>query len=89
MLNSPDSTAPFILDVGGTRFRTTLNTLIAAQGSVFWQLVQGQGPTGLIQRLPSGELFIDRSGEVFGYVLEYLRACANSEATFPLPNDAR
>lgn len=78
-----------VLDVGGRTFRTSLNTLLAVQGSLFWQVVQGQGPQGVLQRLPTGEVFIDRSGEHFSYILEYLRACANNDIIFPLPNDAK
>jgi hypothetical protein len=78
-----------VLDVGGKVFRTTLSTLLAVQGSLFWQVCYGQTPPGVIQRLPNGEVFIDRSGEQFSYVLEYLRACACNDITFPLPNDAR
>lgn len=80
--------ALLVLDVGGKTFRTTLNTLLAVQGSLFWQVLQGQAP-GVMQRLPTGELFIDRSGEHFHYILEYLRAFANSDIIFPLPNDAK
>jgi hypothetical protein len=42
-----------------------------------------------MQRLPIGDVFIDRSGEHFSYILEYLRACACNDITFPMPNDAR
>jgi hypothetical protein len=63
-------------------------TLLSVQGSLFWQLVQGANPPGM-QRLPSGELFIDRSSDVFGFVLEYLRACAHNEPSIDLPSDGR
>lgn len=78
-----------VLDVGGKIFRTTLSTLLAVQGSLFWQVCYNQTPPGVIQRLPMGEVFIDRSGEHFSYILEYLRACACNDITFPLPNEAR
>jgi hypothetical protein len=78
-----------VLNVGGTVYRTTLNTLLAVQNSLFWQVTYSQAPATLMQRLPNGEVFIDRNGEPFHYVLEYLRACASGDVTFPLPNDAR
>lgn len=84
-----DPSGLLVLDVGGKTFRTTLNTLLAVNGSLFEQVAQGQAPQGGMQRLPSGEVFIDRSGEHFSYILEYLRACASNDITFPLPNDAR
>ena len=77
------------LDVGGVRHKTTLNTLLAVQGSFFWNMFNGSDHASMPQRLPSGEWFIDRNGEVFTYVLEYLRSCANGEPTFPLPNEAK
>jgi hypothetical protein len=43
----------------------------------------------MLPRTPAGDFFIDRNGAMFAYVLEYLRACANSELTFPLPDNAR
>jgi hypothetical protein len=78
-----------VLNVGGTVYRTTLNTLLSVQNSLFWQVTYSQAPASLMQRLPSGEVFIDRNGEPFRYILEYLRACASGDVTFPLPNDAR
>jgi hypothetical protein len=87
-LQQASLTAPLQVDVGGKSFRTTMATLLSVQGSLFWQLVQGANPPGM-QRLPSGELFIDRSSEVFGFVLEYLRACAHHEPSIDLPSDGR
>lgn len=83
------ASAPISLDVGGHKFRTTLQTLLAVPGSLLWKLLHGHGPPGVMQRLPSGELFIDRNGAVFHYVLEYLRACANQEGQFEMPTDAK
>lgn len=88
LLQQASLTAPLQVDVGGRSFRTTMATLLSVQGSLFWQLVQGASPQGM-QRLPSGELFIDRSGDVFSYVLEYLRACAHNEPSIDLPTDGR
>jgi hypothetical protein len=87
-LQQASLTAPLQVDVGGKCFRTTMATLLSVHGSLFWQLVQGANPPGM-QRLPSGELFIDRSSDVFGFVLEYLRACAHSEPSIDLPSDGR
>jgi hypothetical protein len=82
--------AAITLDVGGRRFRTTLNTLLAVQDTLFVALLTGQAAqAGIALRLPSGELFIDRCGEQFGYILEYMRACAANDLTFPLPDNAR
>jgi hypothetical protein len=88
LLQQASLTAPLQVDVGGRSFRTTMATLLSVQGSVFWQLVQGANPPGM-QRLPSGELFIDRGSDVFGFVLEYLRACAHNEPSIDLPTDGR
>jgi hypothetical protein len=88
LINDPKG--PITLNVGGRRFTTTINTLLVVPGCLFVQLFAGAGPPGVAQRLPeSGELFIDRCGEQFHYVLEFLRACANNDPTCPLPEDAR
>lgn len=90
LLSNGNFSVPVMLDVGGYKHRTTLQTLLAAQGSLFWQLVQGSGPEGLLHQLPNGDIFIDRNGSVFGHILEYLRACVNGEvACNPLPHNAR
>ncbi len=83
------------LNVGCTaiychRFRSTLATLLAVQGSFFWNIINSGGdPDAVLPRTPNGDFFIDRNGAVFSYVLEYLRACVNGEMTFPLPDNIR
>eukprot|EP00879_Flechtneria_rotunda_P024670 GHRR01026171.1.p1 GENE.GHRR01026171.1~~GHRR01026171.1.p1 ORF type:complete len:286 (+),score=97.61 GHRR01026171.1:406-1263(+) len=87
LLNAPS--APIMLDVGGRKFRTSVCTLTAVEGSLLWQAFHGIGQPQVVQRLPAGELFIDRDGAAFAYILEYLRACVSGELAFPLPNDSR
>jgi hypothetical protein len=85
----PPGSNVIFLDVGSVKYKTTLNTLLAVQGSFFWNMLNGSDHGNTPQRLPSGEWFIDRNGDVFKYVLEYLRSCASAEPTFPLPNEAK
>jgi len=59
------------------------------QGSWFAIICASHDPDNMLPRTPAGDFFIDRNGAMFAYVLEYLRACANSELTFPLPDNAR
>ncbi|KAI6220020.1 BTB domain-containing protein [Aphelenchoides fujianensis] len=69
------------LNVGGTRFATTKATLISREPeSFFAQLLQmdelGELPDpwrSAACRLDSGAYFIDRDGDLFAYVLDYLR----------------
>uniref|UniRef100_A0A061SFI3 BTB domain-containing protein n=1 Tax=Tetraselmis sp. GSL018 TaxID=582737 RepID=A0A061SFI3_9CHLO len=64
-----------ILNVGGTRHWTTAGTLCSVKGSFFWDHFASQWPS--INGSPSvqaDEVFIDRDGSQFKYVLSYLRA---------------
>ncbi|VDM73913.1 unnamed protein product [Strongylus vulgaris] len=59
------SASPVILNVGGTRFYTTVDTLrnsAAAENSIFVSMDYAKG-----------EVFIDRDPTVFKYILNYLR----------------
>lgn len=56
-----------ILNVGGKTFSTTLSTLAAVEGSYFHKLAQKALTS------TAGEFFLDRSGELFNHVLDYLR----------------
>lgn len=77
------------LNVGGVAYTTTVNTLTSVPGSLFWDLLGHH--SNMVEspaRTASGELFLDRNGKVFSFVLEYLRAAANKEMYYPLPEDA-
>uniref|UniRef100_A0A7S4DK60 BTB domain-containing protein n=5 Tax=Lotharella globosa TaxID=91324 RepID=A0A7S4DK60_9EUKA len=64
------------LNIGGTRFITTLSTLSTVEDSMLAKLFNGRFST---TALPSDKkdtpyaCFIDRSPEVFGLILDYLR----------------
>eukprot|EP01116_Phalansterium_solitarium_P007722 TRINITY_DN2058_c0_g1_i1.p1 TRINITY_DN2058_c0_g1~~TRINITY_DN2058_c0_g1_i1.p1 ORF type:complete len:221 (+),score=15.30 TRINITY_DN2058_c0_g1_i1:135-797(+) len=62
------------LNVGGKKFMTSLSTIMNAPPCVLQTMVQRD----LDQSMPSthdedGYLFIDRNGDVFGAILDYLR----------------
>jgi hypothetical protein len=58
------------LNVGGTKFDTTRDTLTKVPGSFFETLLSGRWIPSLDK---DGCIFIDREGAVFGYILNYLR----------------
>jgi len=60
------------LNVGGTKFTTTSNTLVALKGTFLEVMFSGRFT---IETDEEGHVFIDRSGVMFGIVLEYLRNC--------------
>jgi hypothetical protein len=76
------------LNVGGKRFETLRSTLLSVEGTFFSGLLSDCSPE-------NGEYFIDRNGDKFTPILEYLRNKGNSneyidpmEASFyalPLP----
>ncbi|GAB4817404.1 hypothetical protein N2152v2_004450 [Parachlorella kessleri] len=79
------------LNVGGHRFLSTAATLAAVEGSFLWQLAQ-QSCSGKEARRGSRqapEFFIDRSGKLFEYVLDYLRCERFGERESSLPRDER
>ena len=70
------------LNVGGKTFSTTLATLTAVEGSYLWKLAHR------IRSTNASEYFLDRSGESFGCVLDYLRSQRyNEDPKSILPED--
>ena len=61
-----------ILDVGGERYTTSVETLIKEKDTFFTALFSEQWE---LQRDPDDKsIFIDRDGKLFNYILTYLRA---------------
>ena len=58
------------LDVGGRRFVTSVQTLRRVKGTFFDAYFSGRDA---MDHAEDGSVFIDRDGEAFGHVLEYLR----------------
>lgn len=63
-----------LINVGGTLFQTHLSTLRRHSGTVL--AMWFQPPFGLPRDPRDGSYFIDRTPEVFGYILDYLRTGA-------------
>jgi hypothetical protein len=60
-----------ILDVGGEKFNTSVDTLIRVKDTFFTALFSQQWE---LERDPDDKsIFIDRNGKIFTYILEYLR----------------
>ncbi|XP_068460184.1 BTB/POZ domain-containing protein KCTD21-like [Clinocottus analis] len=79
-LNSPDGNSnrnslqdPVMLNVGGEVYTTTLDTLTRCRDSMLGAMFTGQIP---VLRDNEGNVFIDRDGKVFRYILNYLRSSA-------------
>ncbi|XP_040885128.1 BTB/POZ domain-containing protein KCTD21-like [Toxotes jaculatrix] len=77
-LNSPDNNSnrnslqdPVSLNVGGEIYTTTLDTLTRCRDSMLGAMFTGQMP---VLRDNRGNIFIDRDGKVFRYILNYLRS---------------
>lgn len=70
------------LNIGGHRFLTTPATLSSVPGSYFAKLVKNAA-------LTEQEIFIDRNGRVFEYVLDYLRCTRFGDTTLNMPSDER
>ena len=58
------------LDVGGTKYRTTLSTLTKYPDSMLGAMFSGRHD---LPQQEDGSYFIDRDGEMFKYILMYLR----------------
>ena len=58
------------MNVGGRKFTTSLITLRSEQGSVLEKMFSGEFD---LKREKDGSIFIDRSGEHFNFILDYLR----------------
>lgn len=68
-------TAIIRLNIGGSLFSTTKQTLLREENSIFAQLLKAEleGFENSVFLLSDGTLFIDRNGFLFAYILEYLR----------------
>jgi len=64
---------PVLLDVGGKYFKTTISTLHKDQHSLLAQMFSLSGFQ--LPREQDGSYFIDRDGEHFQHILNYLRGC--------------
>ncbi|KAF7645747.1 hypothetical protein LDENG_00198540 [Lucifuga dentata] len=62
---------PVSLNVGGEIYTTTLDTLTRCRDSMLGAMFTGQIP---VLRDKQGNVFIDRDGKVFRYILNYLRS---------------
>ncbi len=58
------------LNVGGKRFATTAKTLQRIPGSYLDKIVKGEVP---IIKDKDGNIFLDKNGVIFEYILDYLR----------------
>lgn len=79
-LNSSDDNSnrsslqdPVSLNVGGEIYTTTLDTVTRCRDSMLGAMFTGQIP---VLRDNRGNVFIDRDGKVFRYILNYLRSCS-------------
>ncbi|CAD7701662.1 unnamed protein product [Ostreobium quekettii] len=70
------------LNVGGVRYTTTPSTLSAEVGAFFDILLSGRWEPDVDGQ---GSIFIDRNGDLFKHVLEYLRARSSGDSRFRLP----
>lgn len=64
---------PVSLNVGGEIYTTTLDTVTRCRDSMLGAMFTGQIP---VLRDNRGNVFIDRDGKVFRYILNYLRSCS-------------
>lgn len=58
------------LNVGGARFEVSRDTLMRCEGSMLASLISGKWKEGHGEK----EIFIDRDGRLFGFILAYLRS---------------
>eukprot|EP01006_Ploeotia_vitrea_P041300 TRINITY_DN66502_c6_g15_i2.p1 TRINITY_DN66502_c6_g15~~TRINITY_DN66502_c6_g15_i2.p1 ORF type:complete len:507 (+),score=24.93 TRINITY_DN66502_c6_g15_i2:21-1541(+) len=70
------------INVGGSRFETTLTTLTSERGSMLEAMFSGRFPI----ESEDGEYFIDRDAEFFPLILNYLR---DGEVEMPTDDAAR
>eukprot|EP00891_Asterochloris_glomerata_P009077 jgi/Astpho2/9077/Aster-02734 len=75
-----DTQALIRLNVGGVEYTISLATLTAVPESYFPALF---GNDWEQVNTPDGAVFLDRDGEVFKYILQYLRARRGSKACSP------
>jgi hypothetical protein len=74
------------LDVGGVHFTTSLTTLMTEPESMLAAMFSGRHE---LEKDDDGRVFIDRDGELFKYVLQYLRegelaACSAEQRSFSM-----
>jgi len=68
---------PVLLDIGGRKFKTTLTTLHRDEHSLLAQMFSVSGFQ--LPREHDGSYFIDRDGEHFQHILNFLRGCFTQE----------
>eukprot|EP01083_Nonionella_stella_P150568 479851_1 len=61
---------PITLNVGGTKYQTSLHTLTSYQSTVLSKMFEGKFS---LKPSKDGSYFIDRNGTYFGLILDYLR----------------
>ena len=63
------------LNVGGTVFCTTINTLLSEKNSLFETLInkETEQVESTVLKDSNNRIFLDRDGPLFNYVLDYLR----------------
>merc|ERR1719320_887610 len=66
----PTNDDPIVLNIGGTHFATTRETLLAVNGSVFEKMLSDDSNFTVSA---DGSYFIDRSPGTFTYIIDYLR----------------
>ena len=65
------------LNIGGTGYTTTMKTLSREPDSFFPQLFAKEGLerySHVASKMADGSIFVDRDGELFVYILDYLRS---------------
>eukprot|EP01006_Ploeotia_vitrea_P026972 TRINITY_DN59876_c0_g1_i1.p1 TRINITY_DN59876_c0_g1~~TRINITY_DN59876_c0_g1_i1.p1 ORF type:complete len:381 (-),score=36.49 TRINITY_DN59876_c0_g1_i1:87-1229(-) len=72
------------LNVGGTTFTTTRETLLKEKDSFFWAMLHRPGQWKATTQTDDEILFIDRSPDSFGLILDYLRAADANIGDFPV-----
>ncbi|XP_075996225.1 galactokinase isoform X3 [Genypterus blacodes] len=79
--DEPSLRDPVSLNVGGEIYTTTLDTLTRCRDSMLGAMFTGQIPA---LRDKQGNVFIDRDGKVFRYILNFLRSsCLDLPSGFP------
>ena len=64
------------VNIGGSPFTRAIKTLCREPDSLFPQIFSEDLPerySSVIVKFPDGTIFIDRDGEIFIYILDYLR----------------
>ena len=69
-----------VLDVGGKKFTSSLQTILAEPDSLLGRMFSGRHPQEIQN---DGSIFIDRDGTHFGIILNYLRDAITSKKQLP------